>query len=142
MLSRQVSLPDCPAQRAEEFLEQRTSVVRPGRSLGMILHSKHGELAMAEAFDGPVVQVYVSDLEVAGTLNGALVALHCKPMVLGRYQNFTGVDLFDRVISAAMAIGHFGCGTAEGESQQLMPQADTKRGNSLRCQVANDFRSV
>ena len=71
---------------------------------------------MPQALDGPVVEVDVGHLEVARTLHVMLVALDGKAVILGRNQNPSRLDVLDRMISAAMAIRHFGCRSAEAET--------------------------
>src|SRR5438477_11132807 len=95
-------------QCAQEFLEQGSRVVRTGSSLRMVLDPEDGQFPMAKAFDRTVIQVDVRHLEVACTLDQAVVPLHGKPVVLRGNQDSAGIDLFHWMIPAAMAIGHLG----------------------------------
>jgi hypothetical protein len=54
-----------------ELSEQRSSVVRARSSLGVVLDGKDRQTLVAESFNGPVVQVEVSNLEFRGAGDGS-----------------------------------------------------------------------
>ena len=65
-----LSAPQCAGEfpvlhHVGELAEQIMRVVRPGRSLGMILHGKQRQAAVAQAFVGVVIQIQVRDFHVA-----------------------------------------------------------------------------
>src|ERR1700682_6072065 len=99
-------LSDCPPEGAKELLEQGPSVVGPGRSLRMVLHPEHRQAPVTNPFDGPVIQIDVSDLEIGRTLHRGLVSFDCKSMVLGSDQDAAALDRFHWVVSTPVAVGH------------------------------------
>src|SRR3982751_27689 len=124
------------SHRFHELLEQRPGIVRAGRGLRMVLDGEHGEFTVAQPLDRTVVQVHVGDLQPWGAGNLPLAPLHGEAVILGGDQNSPGLDLPHGVISPAVAVRHLHRLGAEGEAQQLMPQADAEHrhfplGNGL-----------
>src|SRR5213075_589882 len=110
----------------EEFVERRSGIMRTGRGLRMILNGKDRFLAMTQSFDGPVVEIHVRDLEFRRTGNFFFASFDREAVILRRDQHSSRRDFLHRMISAAMAVRHFHRACTIRESQDLMPQADTK----------------
>jgi hypothetical protein len=110
----------------EEFVERRSGIVRTGRGLRMILNGKDRFLAMTQSFDRPVVEIHVRDFELWCTGNFFFTSFDREAVILRRDQHSSRRDFFHWMISAAMAVRHFHRACAVRESQDLMPQADTK----------------
>src|ERR1700694_3910744 len=97
---------------------------------------------MTETFYRAVVQVHVGHLELSGTLHRPVIPFNRKAVILRRDENLPSLDFLDRMISPAMSVRHFHSRSTEGEADDLVPQADSKSGNTSGYQSANDTRSV
>src|SRR5688572_9842979 len=92
-----VSLP-AVEDRREEAVEQELGVVRPGRSLRVVLDREQGLRGVLEAFDGAVVEVQLRHL------NGRVkvVAVDGVAVILRRDVNASGRFVTHRVVRPAM----------------------------------------
>src|SRR5688500_8743096 len=95
----------------------------------MVLDPEHRQLPMAQSLDRPVVQVYVRYGEHRSSGYAGFPARDGKPVVLGRDQHPTTLELADRMVTAAMAIGHLHRSAAVREAKDLVPEADAEDGN-------------
>jgi len=97
----------------------------------VVLDAEDWELDVAQAFDGVVVEVNLSDLGAvfleAGGVGGETV-------VLGGDGDFSGLEVFHRLVAAAVAEFEFKGRTAEGVREHLVAEADAENrviGNQL-----------
>lgn len=74
---------------------------------GMVLDSEDRKLAVADPFDGPVIQVHVSDLEIRCSGDTRRVTFYGEAVVLRSDQDSPGPHLFHGMVSTAMAIRKF-----------------------------------
>ena len=130
------------SERGHEFGEVRKRVVGPRRGLGMVLHSEKRELAMANPLDGPVVEIEVRHLERGRSGNAVCIANHSETMVLGGDEHLVGADIAYRVVPSPMTVGQLSSGAAIGESHELVPEADTERGEAGPGEPANGVERV
>src|ERR1700737_4867679 len=63
-----------------EVVEQIVRIVRSGCGFRMVLHAEYRLAAMAEALQRLIVQIDVSDLDLA---QFERIRVHCEPVVLG-----------------------------------------------------------
>ena len=73
----------------------------------MVLDRKNRKFFVLKAFDGPIVQIDVRDLEVGRSGDAFFVSRYCKPVILGRNQHTARLDFSHRMISSAMSVRHF-----------------------------------
>ena len=111
-------------------------------SLRVILDSKDRQLPVAKALDGSVVEINVGHFEVGGTLYGPLVAFNRETVILRGDEHPTRLDFLDRVISAAVPVGHLSCRPAERETDELVAEAYPECGDSSHGELANDSWGV
>lgn len=86
----------------------------------MVLHAEDGEFAVAETFDGAIVEIDVADFEVGR--EG--VGIDRKTVVLAGDVDFAGAEVFDGLVAAAMAEFEFEGVAAEGVGKHLVAEAD------------------
>ena len=91
---------------------------------------------MAHSLDGAVVQVQVRHLESGSAGNAVRIPNHSEAMVLGRDEYLPGAEIAHRVISAAMAVRHLRRLSPEGQSHQLMTEADSERRQAAGGELA------
>jgi hypothetical protein len=91
----------------KEAVEHRSAVMRARRCLGMVLDREDGLRAMLEPFDGTVVEVDMSHLELRSARNPLFFASNSESVVLRRDQNVARREILHRMISAAVTVGHF-----------------------------------
>src|SRR5438105_1159423 len=127
----------CP-QRAEEFLEERTGIVRARSRLGMVLDTEDRQVTMPQALDGAVIEVDMSHFQVSSACDRPPIALHSEAVILRGDKYAASLDFLHRMVPAPMTIGHLGGGPAEGQSEKLMAEADTERRDALGGQLTND----
>ena len=134
--------PGRAVQRRHELGEVGKGVVRSGRGLRVVLHGEERQLAMAHPFDGAVVQIEVGDLERGRARHPVRIANYREAMVLGGDEHLTGAQIAHRMIAAAVAVGQLGRRSAEGEPDQLMPEADAERRQPRAGELANGVERV
>src|SRR5262245_7792636 len=94
----------------------------------MILHREGRPRGVTQAFNRPVVEIEVRDLDVVwqrGRVDG-------KPMVLRRDLNSSGAKLLHWMVSAAMSKLQLKRVGPERQTHDLVSETDAKRGNVLR----------
>src|SRR6266536_5022432 len=96
-------------------------VVRSRRRFRMVLHRKERKLAVANAFDGAVVEVEVGDLECRSTRHTAFVADYRKSVVLRGDEHPAGLHVAHRMVAAAVTVRKLRGLASEGDYDQLMP---------------------
>ncbi len=84
----------------DELVEEVLAVVGPGGRLGVVLDREGGELAVAHALQGVVVQVDVGDLHL---LLGQAVEVDDEAVVLGGDLDRPGRQVFHGVVGAVVA---------------------------------------
>jgi len=77
---------------------------------------------MAQAFDGPVIQIQMSHLDIVRERG----RIHGEPMVLRRDFDLARRELLDRVIGAAVAEPTSSSSAAHREPEHLMTEADAE----------------
>src|SRR5258706_4935525 len=107
----------------DERVEQIRRVMRAGAGFGVILHAKDRQRAMAESFDGVVVEIQMRHHAAFGFQR---FSLDRKTMVLAGDFHATGIQILYRLISAAMAEFQLECVGSDRPSQQLVPKADAE----------------
>src|SRR5437764_10069371 len=81
-----------------ELVEDIGGVMRSGRSFGMILHTENRQFLVTHSFDCAVVQVDVGYFN----LGGERLRIHRETMILRGDRHFASMQIFDRLIRAAM----------------------------------------
>src|SRR5579872_1812797 len=109
----------------DELVEEITAVMRPGRSLGMILHRKGGPVFQPDTLYRLVIEVDMGDLDIGSLPHRFRV--HAKTVVLRRDLTAARDQVLHRMVQPAMTVMHLESRDAVGQRQQLMPQADTKK---------------
>ncbi len=74
--------------------------MRAGAGFGVVLDAEKGQLRVAEAFDGAVVEVDVGN---HAAVRFQRFLIDSEAVILARDFDAAGVEIFDRLISAAMA---------------------------------------
>ena len=80
-----MSLPLDLLDHFDEVVEQVIRVMRPGGSLGMVLHAEHGLYLVAKPFNGAVVEVLVGYLDIGSQrvrIDGDLRFVHTMASVI------------------------------------------------------------
>ena len=108
-----------------EVVEEGVGVVRAGGGFGVILNREDGEVFVAEAFDGVVVEVDLGD-ERAAFFEARGVG--GEAVVLGGDGDLAGFQVFDGLIAAAVAELEFKGGAADGVGDHLVAEADAEGG--------------
>ena len=122
-------------QHLAEFSEQVLAVVRTGRCLGMILHAEDRQMFVPHPFQGLVVQVDMSDLDVGGKRR----RVDRKPVVLSRDLDLAGLLVADRMIDASVSELELESLGTQGLAEKLMSQADAEnRDPSRLCGSADE----
>ncbi len=80
---------------------------------------------MPESFQGVIIQIDVGDLYI---LIIQRFYIHSKSMVLGSDFNFSGFEIFHRLVSTPVAEFQLKSLTPQGQTKKLMPQTNTKNG--------------
>ena len=96
----------------------------------MVLHRKHGQLAVAQAFDAAVIQIDPRDFETARRRQR--LGDHLELVVLGGDGYPTGRQVAHGVVAAVVAVGQAAGRRAGGQTEQLMAQADAHHWRA-RC---------
>jgi len=78
-----------------ELGEEVVRIVRAGRRFRMILHAEQGQILVAHAFVGVVVQVDVRDFDVA---RRERFRIDAETVILGGDFHLAGEQIFHRVI--------------------------------------------
>src|SRR5437867_5855802 len=107
----------------EKLFEQVIRIVRTGRSFGMVLNTECRRRPMLEAFDGVVVQIDVSNVDL---VHIQAFRIHSETMILRGNFHLLALDIQYWVIAAMMPELQFERPPAECESHNLMAEADSK----------------
>jgi hypothetical protein len=83
-----------------ELGEEIVRIMRPGRSLGMVLNAEERQFFVAHAFVGVVVEIKVRDFDVAGRQR---IGIDAETVILGGDFDFLGQQVLHRVIGTMMA---------------------------------------
>jgi hypothetical protein len=103
-----------------KLVEKVSGIMRPGCSLGMILHTEDWEFLVPHSLDCAVVQVDVRDFHVGRERLG----IDGEPVVLCRDRYFAAAQIFYRLVGAAVAEFQFECRSAKRESENLMTETN------------------
>src|SRR6185436_19114439 len=109
----------------DELAEEIVAVVRSGARLGVVLDREDGEVAMAEALDGAVVQVHVRQLE-RGIVEER--GIHREAVVLRGDLDLSGAQVLHRMVRPTVAELELEGLAAAGEPEDLVAEADAKDG--------------
>src|SRR5580765_6166909 len=93
-----------------------------GRGLRMILHAENRQLAMTHPFDGAVVQVDMRHFHFVRQRLG----IDRETMILRRDRDLAGLEVFDRLVSAAMTKLQFEGAPAKSVAEHLMAETDAE----------------
>src|ERR1700749_2342844 len=88
---------------------------------------------MAHPLDATVVEIDVRDFDIRGKVFG----LDGEAAVLRRDLDLAGVQVFDRLVAAAVPEAKLVCGRAKRATEQLMPEADAEDGDARAYELAN-----
>lgn len=80
---------------------------------------------MPESFQGVVIQIDMGDLHISVIQR---FGIHCKSMILGSDFNLSGFEIFHWLVSTAVAEFQLKSFTPQCQSEELMPQTNTKYG--------------
>jgi hypothetical protein len=94
----------------------------------MVLNGKDRKCFVPNAFHRSVIEIDVSDLQIARSRDGALLSLNRKAVVLGRYKYLSCTEIPHWVVTAAVPIGEFYRLSPKREAQELVAKANAKRG--------------
>src|SRR5215208_3042448 len=110
--------------------------------LWMVLHGKEGQVTMANALDGSIIEIHVRNLERGRTRDAAGLANYREAMVLSCDQDLPTAEVAHRMIAPAVTVRQLGGRTAIRQAHQLMAQADSEGGKPRIGQLANILQSV
>src|SRR5438876_12431125 len=99
--------------------------MRPGRRLGVVLHGQQGLAAVAEAFQGLVVEV---DVRVLDVVLAQRVGVDGEAVVLRGDLHAAAAEVLDRMVAAAMAELELVRLAAESEAEELVAQTNAEDG--------------
>src|SRR5580704_12726648 len=106
-----------------KILKQIMRVMRPRRSLGVILHAEERQVLVPQAFESLIVQVDVREFYFALRqrigIDGEVVVVCCD-------FNLPGLQLFHRMIPAVMSELQLESFSAESDAGKLMSQTNSK----------------
>ena len=106
-----------------EFGEEGVGVVGAGGGFGVVLHGEDGAVFEAEAFDGLVVEV---DLGDDGAVFFEFFLGGGEAVILGGDGDFSGLEILDGLVAAAVPEFELKGFGAEGVGDDLVPEADAK----------------
>ena len=109
--------------KRSELIEQIGTVLRAGRTFGMVLHAEHFGCLVPYALYRVIQQIDVRDLQPR-VLKALFV--YGIAVVLRGDLNFPCFQIFNRVISAAVAELQFICLGTAGQANHLVPQTDAE----------------
>src|SRR5207249_2886798 len=107
----------------DEVAEEVVAVVGTGAGLGMVLDGDDGELAVAEALYGPVVEVHVGQLELRALEEGGI---HREAVVLRGDLDVARLQVLHGIVRAAVAEPELEGLTPAGQAQDLVAEADAE----------------
>ena len=103
----------------------------------MILHGKSREVFAADAFEGLVIEIEMSQLKV---LFSKRIYIHAEAVVLAGDFDFAGLEILNGVICSAVTEFELVGLSAESQGEKLMAEADAedrylsqKLGNAVDC---------
>ena len=108
--------------------------MRARRSLGMILHAKERQRAMAHAFVGVVVQIDVGDFHVARRKR---IGIDAKAVILRGNFHFSRAQILHRMVRAVMTEFQLEGAAAEGQPAKLVAET-----NAENRDAAQEFANV
>ena len=108
----------------------------------MVLHREQRELAVANTLDGTVVQIDVRDLERGCARDALAVSNHGESMVLSSDEHLMSSQISHRMIPPTVSVRELGGGSAVRQTDQLMAEADSKRGQTRIGQLSDVFQCV
>jgi hypothetical protein len=88
----------------------------------VVLNAKDWFLTMGDSRDSSIVEIQMGDINLIGRQG---LRIQSEPMILARDLHLTGGTA--RMVQASMAISELEGGSPQGQTQNLMPQADTKQ---------------
>src|SRR5438874_1199406 len=103
----------------------------------MILNAEDRQFLVPHAFHCVVVQIDMADLDVLRERFG----IDCEPVVLRGDRDPAALQIFHRLIRAAMTELEFECRSPERETEDLMAETDSEDW-PLAHEIANGFVGV
>ena len=110
-----------------ELSEEIVRIVRSWRRFGMVLDAEKGQLFVAHAFVGVVVEIHVGNFNVA---RRERFGVDAEAVILGGDFDFLGEEVLHGMIRAVMAEFQFEGLAAKSETAELMAEADAKDRNA------------
>ena len=96
--------------------------MRPGRGFWMILHAEDRQLFVPHSFNRVVVQIDVADLDIFRKRRG----IDRESVILRGDRDLATLQIFYRLIRAAMTEFQFECRSTESETEDLMAETNSK----------------
>src|SRR6185437_1028625 len=103
----------------------------------MVLHGEQGQLPVAHALDGAVIQVEVRNLEPGRARDAVRVANYREAMVLSGDEYLVAAQIAHRMVATPVAVRQLGRRAAEGQTDELMSEADAEGGEPAAGQIAH-----
>src|SRR5215469_3642761 len=137
MLSRSVRL-GINVDQIDKPFKQIMAVPGTGARFGMVLHRKNRLADNPKSFIAVVEERDVSDFEP----RWKRVGVHDKAMVLAGDFDLAALQVFNRVVGAAVASRHLACLPAERQCQQLVAETDAENRLSRGDQLAQYWHRI
>src|SRR5437667_10676912 len=122
----------------KKLFGQVIRIMRARRRLGMILNAERGKSTVFKAFNGVVVQIDVSNVDF---VHVQTLRVDSETVILRGNFHLLALDVQDRMISTVMPESEFECPPPEGETHNLMAQANSKN-RLFRNQSADVFDGI
>ena len=100
-------------------------IVGTWAGLRVVLHAEQWQVAVPQAFERLVVQVYVRQLDFRLRQR---IGIDGEVVVVGGDLDFAGIQLLDRMVAAVMPEFEFESFAAERDARQLMSETDAEDG--------------
>ena len=121
-----------------EVFEEVVGVVGAGAGFGVVLHAEEWQGAVAQAFEGVVVEVDVGEVDFGG-VDG--VGIDGEVVIVRGDLDFAGVVALYGMIAAVVAEFKLVGFAAEGEADELVAEADAEDGRAAG-ELADAFPRV
>src|SRR6478609_10241794 len=119
-------------------------VMGPWGGLRMVLDREYRESTVPQPLYRAVIEVPVGHLQIGGSgdPDPLFFPLNGKAMILAGDEDLAGPEVLHRMVPPPVPVEEFGGPAAEGEPQQLVPQADPEGGDPRLRQLADVLARV
>ena len=111
----------------DEVVEEVERIVRAGRGFGVVLDAEGRVVAMAEAFEGLIVEIDVGEFDVGGLRESGSTA---KPWLCEVISTLLVSLIQHRMVGAAMSEFELVGLAAAGQAHELVAEADAEDGRA------------